>query len=967
MTLRGRLTLLIVAATIPALAMIVYNGLHQRALAEEGGRRDTLRLVHVNVDAQRRFVSEARRLLALLGRLPEVRGGDPAQCGTRLTELLPVGGAYTNFGVVNPDGRLMCSAVPIQKPVSFADRPYFQQIMGGRDFAISEYLVGRLTGVPSVVFAAPVRGDDGRVQGVVYAALSLSWLAENIPHANLPPGSVFTVLDRNGRVLARYPDPGRWIGVSASGTAVWKLISGGKQEGTVEAVGLEGVRRLYAFAPLFPQGAGHQQYLSVGIPAKIVYGDANTYLMRSVSSALAIFLLTLLVAWWGAQVFVVRRLSDLVRVSRRLAAGDLAARARTENADREIAALGGAFNDMADALAYRDQEALRHIARIKRLNRIYAVLGGINSAIIRIRNRDELLQEACDIAVRAGEFRLVWIGLVDEKQQVVPVRAVAGAGRDAFRDMRISTREDEPEGMGPSGIACRTGSFQVFNDIDHTPSMEPWRGLMGAYGLRSVAAFPLKFDGRVTGIMTFYTGEPDFFDDEEVKLLEELAADTSLGLSYIEKEEQLHYAAYYDRLTGLPNRNLLNDRFAHALEEARRHGRMTALLFLDLDRFKQVNDTFGHEAGDQLLCGVARRLKEILRGEDTVARLGGDEYAIVLEELTSPSDAAVTASKILRSLSVPLRVGGHDLFISASVGIAIYPQDGEDIHALLKNADAAMYSAKEAGRASFQFYQPAMTDKSRDRLALELGLRRALDRNELFLLFQPQQELATGRIVGVEALVRWMSPDRGLVPPSEFIPMAEEIGLILPLGEWVLREACKHLKFCQALSISPIRMSVNVSAPQVQRRGFVDVVNRIIQETGVAAEQLELEITESVLMEGSGEVQQTLEALRALGVRFSIDDFGTGYSSLSYLKRMPIDKLKIDQSFVRDLSTDPNDAAITRAIIAMAHSLRLTVIAEGVETESQREFLVAEGCDEVQGYLIGRPVGCDQLRRLLSP
>ncbi|MCM2257154.1 MAG: EAL domain-containing protein [Vicinamibacteria bacterium] len=425
-------------------------------------------------------------------------------------------------------------------------------------------------------------------------------------------------------------------------------------------------------------------------------------------------------------------------------------------------------------------------------------------------------------------------------------------------------------------------------------------------------------------------------------------------------EELISYQAYHDTLTGLPNRLLFRDRLSQALAHAHRTATTLGVMFLDLDHFKRINDTLGHSAGDRLLEGVARRLAACIREGDTVARVGGDEFTLLLEPLSQPEDAAKVAEKLLQALATPFDVEGHRLHVQASIGISLYPDDGQDTETLLKNADNAMYRAKEAGRSNYQLFTRAMTLRAQERLNLESALRLALERGEFELRYQPLVELKRRRVVGAEALLRWRVAGRGLVSPAEFIPVAEESGLIVPIGEWVLREACATLARLTRVA-GTMRMAVNLSPRQFQQQDLVRAVDRALAESGADPRLLELEITESLAMQNVPETIATLSALRERGIRSAVDDFGTGHSSLSYLKRLPIDTVKIDRSFVAGVPGDADDAAIVSAVIRMAHSLKLRVVAEGVENGRQLRFLARHGCEEVQGFLFGEAVPAAEL------
>ena len=429
---------------------------------------------------------------------------------------------------------------------------------------------------------------------------------------------------------------------------------------------------------------------------------------------------------------------------------------------------------------------------------------------------------------------------------------------------------------------------------------------------------------------------------------------------------EMTHSAQHDFLTGMPNRMLLNDRVSQAIAWAQRHSKKVAILFLDLDGFKHINDSLGHPTGDKLLQSIAKRLVDCVRGSDTVSRQGGDEFVVLLNEVGQDEDAAITARRMLQTVAEAHSIDQHDLHVTTSIGVSVFPDDGLDAETLIKNADTAMYQAKENGRQSYQFFKPAMNVRAVERQSIEESLRRALERDEFLVHYQPKVNLKTGDISGAEALIRWNHPTRGMVPPGDFIPIAEDCGLILPIGNWILREACKQARTWMDAGLPLTTMAVNISAMEFRDEDFLEGVFKILEQTGLDPRSLELELTESVLMKRAESTQSILKALRASGVQLAVDDFGTGYSSLSYLRKFPIDALKIDQSFIRQITTAPDETTIVTAVISMGRSLKLRVIAEGVESQEELAFLQAHQCDEAQGYYFSRPVMAAQFAVLLA-
>ncbi len=611
------------------------------------------------------------------------------------------------------------------------------------------------------------------------------------------------------------------------------------------------------------------------------------------------------------------------------------------------------------ALAGIDARRQQVQAKNQHLTQLYVALNQCNQAIVRCQSETELFPQICRDAVTFGGMKMAWIGLLDESGQRVSPVAAFGAGTEYLDGIEISLNAAESIGRGPVGTSMREDKPYWCQDFEHDPATEPWHERAARLGWKSSASLPLHRNGAVVGCFSLYTDTVGAFDEAERSLLVEMTTDIDYAVNGFVQEAHIQRLANYDALTGLPNRMLLNDRMLQAITVAQRNQTSLTVMFLDLDHFKDINDNLGHSVGDNLLVEIAKRLKATLREEDTITRLGGDEFILLLPE-NGGSGGAQVAEKLIQAITQPFSTPTQELNVSASIGIAIYPEDGEDFETLSKNADTAMYRVKQEGRNGYRFFTAEMQARSARKMQLENALRHALALGQMTLHFQPQLALVSGRIVGAEALLRWRHPELGQVSPAEFIPVAEANGLILPIGEWVLQQAVQQLKNWMDQGLGPMVMAVNLSVAQFRHPALPELVSRILDQAQLPPEYLELELTEGVAMENPLGAIAVMNRLHERGVRMSIDDFGTGYSSLNYLKRFKVYKLKIDQSFVRDISTDPEDKAIVSAVISMAKSLGLKTIAEGVETQSQLEFLREQGCDEVQGYYFSRPLPAAQ-------
>lgn len=782
--LRARVVALVIIAALPVMTLIVLNALAQGRAAESAAKREILQLSSIAAANYEGLLRDAHRLTRVLARLPEIRR-DGGRCRAALNELLNGDARYANAGVFAPNGDVVCSRVPLKSRLNISDRPYFQRALAHRRFTVGDYIIGRISGRAIVVLADPVVDRAGKVKSVLFLALDLAWLNRLAERAKLPPGSTFTLLDRNGVVLARYPNPKSWVGHKVP--AAYYAMATRSPPRVAHAHGLDGIERLYSFTTLRGPDDNHALYVGVGVPSATAFAPARRVLKWNlVVFALATFA-TLVLAWIGSRVLVLARIETLVETARRIAGGDLSARTGIRGGVREIRELATTFDDMAEAL-----ETRIHLSRL-----------------------------------------------------------------DA---------------------------------------------------------------------------------------------------------ERLYRLAYYDSLTNLPNRVLFTERLKQILA-ATPGGSGVAVLMLHLERVKEINGLYGLDAGDALLKEAAARLVVATPPGAVAARFGSATYGLVVNEPRHRDELAAIAMRLIDAFASPIVLDGHEVYATVRVGGAI-SSETEAPEALVRNADAALQVAAAEG-APFRVFTPEVRARGMERFDIERELHRALERDEMRLHYQPVVDVKSLKVIGCEALLRWESAALGKVSPVKFIPIAEETGLIARLGEWVLETACRQAReWCDAGM--PCKVAVNVSTRQLQRENFFARVVEVLRKAGFdpRTAPLSLEITESALMQNAEQAAALLARLRDVGLGFSIDDFGTGYSSLSYLKRLPVDTLKIDIAFIQGITHDPDDAAIVKAVIALAHSLGVTVIAEGVETEEQLAALRAFGCNAAQGFLFAPALPAAEFERM---
>ena len=960
-TLRARLIALVLLASLSALSLIVYTNIEQRKHDRNEAVTEALEAARHVADHQMELVQATRTILFVLSSVLEFEKGPGLS--PLFAELVSRQKVYSFIGFAGPDGELIAGSIPFTPPVSAADRPYFRQAVKTLDFSIGNYQTGRLTKEAGINFGYPVV-KNGRLEGVLFAAMPITVLNKKLSAIPLQEGQVVNIIDSSGVVLARHPSEEGWVGTNIRGTALETLLQGGADEGHAQFMGLDGVERVYSYIKLKLSEDSLIHIIS-GIPASVIYAKADRLLARNLLTSTLSIAFILLLALLASEKLVLKSIRGLVAVTKELGAGKRKARALPDTGSEELNDLAASLNAMADSLEAREEESERHLTRIARLNRIYAVLSAINGAIIRNIGKDELLKEACRIAVEHGCFTLAWAALADGSGRLLQV---AWAGRDKKYIDRLMECANPDTGALPLAFkAFRENRELIAGDFEKEIASAPWKDLASEYGYRSAAAFPLRVEGKSVGALTLYSNELNFFnDDGELKLLLELIADTSLGLEKIEKENLLDYLSRYDTLTGLVNRWVFEDHLSQGLMRTKYSQRVVAVAMLDIEDFSGINDTLGHRAGDEVLQTLAGYLKASVRDGDTVARVGNDNFGVILLDLADREDAVMVVEKIIDGLPASVTVNGEEVFIKVCSGIAIYPDDGSCAQELMRNTELAIHAAGASGAGSAQYYSREINLKALERRRIENELRHALERKEFELAYQPIVNVEDRRITGVEALLRWTNEKLGPVPPDKFIPVAEKTGLIVPIGEWVLKTAVAQALEWERLGIRDLKLGVNVSVGQIRHPDFRERLERILGfDFGSRAIKLAVEVTESELMKNMDIFVSTLKEARKLGLLVYIDDFGTGYSSLSYLKDLPIDTLKIDRSFIKDLGVGSSSRSMTMGIIAIANSLGLDVVAEGVETEEQLAILNDLGCGSAQGYLFSRPVSAKLVETML--
>ncbi len=951
MSLRTRIFLLVMLTTlVPAAAIGLYL-FRERDLDIDEAKDNIGALAKYATDNLDDKVKGTLQLLHGLSHAHELNTTDRAACSDFLANVLARYPQYTGLLTITPDGDIFCDSLRTGRKLNVGGRDYFKQVVLTHEPAY-DVVVGGLTGIAVLQVAHPVLDSHGTLKFVLLGSLNLSQFAQSLVAASQYPNLNVLLWNRNGVLMVRKPDGGHtdFIGKEFASSELFRFAVSGETGTTTDLPDLDGVRRVWALG-VMPEHGGAR--ITLGVSHDALLAEANNILFDALLFLIVVSLLAFTGAWFVAEMGIRRHVQRIAIAARRIGTDDAGKIGGPPYPRGELGELMAVVDRTAEAVQAQQSEIKARSHDLQKLNRTLRMLSGINTLIVRVHNCDELFKEACRIAVKEGEFRMATLFMIDRNSRRLVLAASAGI------DEGFLTAMNDKLSSGSTGAIIA----QVISESRAVVSMDVMNDARilfakqyAASGVHSLAMLPLIVSGETVGILALYSSESDFFQAEEMKMVTELSGDIAFAIDHIDKQERLDYLSYYDTLTGLANRSLFLERTAQYMRSASSHGHKLALSLIDLERFKNINDSLGRQTGDALLKQVTEWLTRNLGDANLLARIDADHFAVVVPEIKQEGNLSKLCEKTAQAfLSHPFRLNDAVFRIAAKAGIAIFPDDGTDVDTLYKNAEAALKMAKASGER-YLFHTRKMTETVAGKLNLENQLRQALDNEEFVLHYQPKINLLSGKLTGVEALIRWNDPRTGLVPPGRFIPILEETGLINNVGHWALRQAVKdHLHWREA-GLAAVRIAVNVSALQLHNHGFITEIKQAIAIDDLAPHGLELEITESLIMADVQRSIVNLQTIRDMGVTITIDDFGTGFSSLSYLAKLPVDTLKIDRSFVTDMTAGPEGLALVSTIITLAHSMKLKVVAEGVESEEQANLLRSLSCDEMQGYLFSKPV-----------
>lgn len=895
-SLKSRLLLLLLLVSLPSIGILSYHLFEMRELAIHQAYKTALTITQQIEFNQRKVIEKTRYFLENLVTTPSVQLPDAPECSSYLASVLKLNSAVVNIGVPLPNGDLLCNALPLLGQINVSDRRYFQQSLNMRSFAIGEFQHDRAAQRTSVNFSIPVISPQtNAVVGIAVAVVPLDWWSEQLAEFDLPQGAIAFISDDEGTVVANFPYSMQFLGKNKQQLGLFTNPQQRVDSDSEAVIGSDGVSRIYIQRTLYQTAEDRRIYLSVGIPIDAAMSAANKSFVLSLAFFLGAIAAVTILAFRLLKYSVIRPLSELSAATESLQSG-LLCKELSYTGSRELISLQRCFQQMASTRLQAEETAMRSNEELN------AVFDALPDLYFRLSPEGIILdykaQKKSDLYMSPENF--LGRSMID----VLPL-AASVIFKTHLQGMNLH-----------SGPVC----FEYPLEVNQEQRF---------------------FEARINIIRG---------TNELIVVARDITAKKA-------SDDRIHHQANYDALTGLPNRHMLYDRINQELKKSHRSKLPMAILFLDLDGFKQVNDTLGHDQGDALLIEVAKRIHRCVREEDTVARQGGDEFSIIVGQLKNVSIVEGIAKETLNELKKPFSLNGEIVYISGSIGITFFPQDALCVDDLLKAADQAMYSAKNQGRNRFNYFTSSMQDAAIEKMRLVNDLRNAIDAHQFVLHYQPIVTLRTGVIHKAEALIRWQHPTRGMIIPDHYISVAEESRLIIDIGNWVFREAARQVRRLRASAEVALQISINASPVQFTTlNSGIEKWHQQLQDLQLGGDAIITEITEGLVLDAKQETSQTLLSFKENGMQVALDDFGTGYSSLSYIREYDIDYIKIDRSFVCKLTASNDTYALCEAIIVMAHKLRIEVIAEGIETQQQLDLLKTAGCDYGQGFLFSKPL-----------
>ncbi|MGE0358737.1 MAG: EAL domain-containing protein [Burkholderiales bacterium] len=956
LTLSQRFVLLAVACLLPFLGFALWAAWHERERELEKRVEGASAVARLAAAEITRALGHTRQLLVALSAAADRARPLEGLCEAVLQQAFARPSNYLQAVIAAPDGRIVCGVNPVPAGATIADRAYFRRAIAERVFAHSGLVTSRTTGRRTIAAGHPLLGPDGAVRGAIAVSIDLQWVQRLFEGVRPPADAVLSLVDGAGRIAVRHPPLPERIGEPVPEVAEFLKAASGRSEGVVEARGSDAIDRVVGFARVDgdgDSGSGEGAFVRVGISRASIEADARKVLASGIATFAVVLALAGTIAWFAAGRLVIRPVRALIDASRRMNLADPAYRTGLADERGEIGQLAGALDRMA--------------ARLQRSVRALRALSAGNRTILQRQGEQALLEAMCRVVVEVGNYPLAMVHYREEDEaKSLVLRAHAGHA-DYAAALRL-TWADTELGQGPAGTAARTGRTDVVHDIAAEPRFAPWRELARSRGFSSVASLPLIVEGGVIGAFTFVAVEPDAFDADELALIDEIALDLAHGIETIRAREQLEaaqaaaaHAARHDAVSGLPNRAALVEAVAGLADRARERRESSALLVAYMPRMQDLLDVLGHDNSNRVIRVLSERLRRLDPAGASVARLSFDEFGMALGR-RGAGEAEAVAARLRRIFEDPVAVEGAPIEVQACVGVAMIPEHGDEPDLVLRRASRA---AREAARRDLAclVHAGAAENEGSARLAMVAELRRAIEHGELVLHYQPKMDLRHGGMGSVEALVRWMHPGKGMIPPGDFIPTAERTGLIRPMTYAILEMAARQQAEWIARGLqTPI--AVNVAARSLVDPQFAPRFAGILERHGVPAGLIEIEITESSLVDDPKGAQVVLRELRQRGCRISIDDFGTGYSCLSYLVNLPVHALKIDRSFVLGMGGSREAYQVVASVVSMAKGLGLQVVAEGVETAPDVALLKGLGCDQAQGFHFCRPMPAAQLEAL---